>query len=175
MCCLPSRVWYQYCPCYCVKYFLHQVLEIVTPVTYGEMVEKAPFSPRATPISPAKGRIGILICFSSSNQAYPSCVFRLHILICGSGNSSASRPNPGIRAVQPHSAVSTERTSTWRTSPGSAPSTYTGPFTWSSSAKIKDLMHSTVESSLICPFDASKQSKATSSPDAIRITGGILR
>src|SRR5688500_778523 len=39
------------------------------------------------------------------------------------GESSASRPKPGIEAVQPQSAVVNSRRSTWSVSPGCAPAT----------------------------------------------------
>jgi hypothetical protein len=142
------------------------------PVLYGGIVENFPFSPRATPISPQNGRRGIRIPFSSSNHAYPASRSSFHTFSTGACalNSSASRPKPGNAAVQPQSAGCRSRTSTWRTSPGSAETTKTGPLTGSS--LVQSRWWKSVSGA--CPSDASGQSKVTVSPELMVITGGRL-
>lgn len=137
-------------------------------------MENAPSIPLATPTSPGNALIGIRIPFTSSNHANFSSLFIFHILSAGSGYSSARSPKPGMRPVQPQSAVSISRISTCRVFPGSASAMCTGPQTWSSCENTRDDSVEVVEMAVIWPFDASRQSKETVSPDFILTTGGIL-
>ncbi len=90
-----------------------------------------------------------------------------------SGKSSASSPKPEIEAVQPQSAWVKSSRSTWSVSPGSAPSTATGPVTWSTRSKSRVASDSVVESAVISPFEASRQSNSTTSPEPTLATGGM--
>ena len=69
----------------------------------------------------------------------------------GSGKSSARRPKPGIEAVQPQSAGSNSSRSIWSVSPGSAPSTATGPVTWSTRSKSSVARSAFVDSAFSWP------------------------
>lgn len=114
--------------------------------------------------------------FSLSNHANPPSApdSSFQIFSAGSGNSSARSPKPGISAVHPHSGFSICKTSTWSVSPGCAPSTYTGPLTWSKVARFRVSIDLTVDSAVSCPFEASKQSNVTLSPDLTCSAGGML-
>ena len=87
------------------------------------------------------------------------------------GNSSASRPKPGIEAVQPQSAGWKASSSIWTVPPGSAPSTATGPLTWSTRAKSSVPISAVVDSAVSWPNDASRQSNSTTLPDGTVATG----
>ncbi len=58
-------------------------------------------------------------------------------------------------------------------SPGSAPSTYTGPATGLTLAKSSFAMSATVDFAVICPPDESTGLNSTVSPGAIRAAGGL--
>src|SRR6187200_146821 len=76
-------------------------------------------------------------------------------------------------AVQPQAAGASSRMSIWSVSPGSAPATSTGPVTWSTWSKTRVSSDAVVESAVSWPFDASRQSNATTSPDPTVATGGM--
>jgi hypothetical protein len=58
-------------------------------------------------------------------------------------------------------------------SPGSAPATSTGPVIWSTWSKTSVASDSAVELAVIWPFEASRQSNSTISPDPTLATGAI--
>ena len=97
------------------------------------------------------------------------CVIRS----AGSGKSSASSPKPGMLAVQPQSAGEKSSSSISSVSPGSAPSTPMGPFTWSTRVKSRFARSSTVEPEVIWPHDASSASNSTISPLGIVAIGSM--
>ena len=76
------------------------------------------------PMVPQNGTIGISTPGTSVVVEPPR---RSKVRTKPSGNSSGSRPNSGRMAHQPQSPASSERISTASVSPGSAPSTRTGP------------------------------------------------
>jgi hypothetical protein len=91
----------------------------------------------------------------------------------GSGNSSASRPKPGMIAVQPQSRGLSDRISTSSTSPGCAPLTNTGPVTGFTRVKSSAATSATAESRSSWPPEASVTSSSTVSPGSISRTGAI--
>src|SRR6185295_4568929 len=76
-------------------------------------------------------------------------------------------------AVQPQPAGTSSRMSIWSVSPDSAPVTSTGPVTWSTWSKTRVSSEAVVESAVSWPFDASRQSNATTSPDPTVATGAM--
>src|SRR5688572_9783476 len=145
-------------------------VSMLPPCRSGGIVERGPIS-GATPSSPQNGATGMRIPGQNSTRSAPGP--RPVILRWPSGKSSASRPKPGIEAVQPQSAVVNSRRSTWSVSPGSAPATSIGPLTWSTPAKSRSASVSVVDSALSWPFDASRQSNATTSPEPTEAMGGM--
>ena len=134
------------------------------------MVERGPSAgPRRS--RRRTGASGMLM--PGQNSARPAPGVSAVIFRWPSGNSSARSPNPGIEAVQPHVAGSNSSRSTCSVSPASAPSIATGPVTWSTWSKMSVSSEAVVESAVIWPFDASRQSNSTTVPDATLATGGI--
>lgn len=82
------------------------------------------------------------------------------------GYSSARRPNPGRRAVQPQVAGRTEITSIRRTEPEVAPRMWTGPFTWSSCVRSSEASEAAAVEGVMSPLEASRQEKVTVSPES---------
>src|SRR5476649_2450182 len=89
------------------------------------MTENAPASAGATPIVPIIGTLGIRMPVNNSTVPFAMRDMRK----AGSVKRSASRPKPGMFAVQPHVSTSSSRISTTSASPGFAPSTKIGPVT----------------------------------------------
>jgi hypothetical protein len=144
---------------------------MLPPNTSGGMVEWAPSSSGATPSSPQNGASGIWTPGRNSARPPDSRVMRS----AGSVKSSASRPKPGMLAVQPQSAGWKSSSSISRVSPGSAPSTAIGPLTWSTREKSSAARSATVEYCVIWPHDASSASISTMSPLATVAIGSIER
>src|SRR5688572_1360115 len=143
---------------------------MLPPWRSGGIVERGPVS-GATPTSPQNGASGTRMPGQNSTRsaaASSRVIFRWP-----SGKSSASRPKPAIDAVQPQSAGVKSSSSTWSVSPGSAPATSIGPLTWSTPSKSSSARLSVVESAVIWPFDASRQSNATTSPEPMDAMGGM--
>ena len=135
---------------------------MLPPCRSGGIVERGPVS-GATPTSPQNGASGRRMPGQNSTRSAPGV--RRVIFRWPSGKSSASSPKPEIEAVQPQSAGVKSSRSTWSVSPGSAPSTATGPVTWSTRSKSRVASALVVESAVIWPFEASRQSKSTTSPE----------
>ena len=91
----------------------------------------------------------------------------------GSVNWSASSPKPGMFAVQPTPVGSKSPKVIFSASPGSAPSTKTGPVTGLTLEKSSVATSAAVLPGVKCPFAASLHSKRSVVPGAIRSTGGI--
>ena len=98
---------------------------MLPPFWRGGMVTSIESVSGATPITPGNGRSGIRIPGAKPTLVSPGSNSK--ILRYGSGNRSARNPNPGTFATQPQSPSSISCSVTARRSPGSAPSTYTGP------------------------------------------------
>ena len=100
---------------------------------------------------------------------------KVHSVSAGAGNWSASRPKPGISAVQPHPDWSKESSVTLTASPGSAPSMKMGPVTGLIFSKSKAVTLATVERAVNWPPEASAVSTSTVSPgDTVRAGGLVL-
>src|SRR6478609_3843744 len=91
----------------------------------------------------------------------------------GSGNWSASKPKPGMLAVQPKPDGLNSWTVTLSASPGFAPSTKTGPVTGFTLAKSILATSATVLVGENWPPPASTTSNSTVVPGAILSAGGI--
>ena len=142
-------------------------VSMLPPVTSGGIVLRA--SPAgATPSSPQNGASGMRIPGRNSAATRSRRVIRRY----GSGNSSASRPKPGMFAVQPQSPGSKESSSTSSVSPGSAPSTKIGPATWSTWSKASVARSAAVDVAVTWPLEASSASNSTTLPGATTATGG---
>ncbi len=120
---------------------------------------------------PGKGSNGSVMPSAKPTRRVPGSTdeMRSH----GSGNSSASSPNPGMIAVQPQSPGRSSRISTASTSPGLAPFTATGPLTGLTWLKSRFVTASTPESLPICSSPASRTCSSISAPDSTSSTGGI--
>ncbi len=93
----------------------------------------------------------------------------------GSGNWSASRPKPGMLAVQPTPDGMNLRKVIFTASPGSAPSMKTGPVTGLTLAKSSVATSATVELRLKWPAPESRHSKWIVSPGLHVSTGAKSR
>ena len=141
------------------------------PQSDGGTIECSPGSARATPIVPGNGSKGSVIPSPKRTRRRSPSTSEMRSQ--GSGNSSASRPKPGISAVQPQSRGASSRMSTWSTSPGAAPRTSTGPDTGFTCEKSRPATASAPESRSICPSEASRTWQSTSSPEATESAGSI--
>lgn len=144
-------------------------MSMFPPHRLGGTIECSPGSAGATPIVPGNGSNGSST--SSRKATRPSSI--VEIRSHGSGNSSASRPKPGMIAVQPQSRGRSARISTSSTSPGAAPLTNTGPVTGFTRVKSSAATSATEEPRASCPPDASVTSSSTVSPDSISSVGAI--
>jgi hypothetical protein len=98
---------------------------MLPPTRRGGTTLCRPGSAGATPMVPVKGLSGTC----PSDHTMPAQGRRVVAPKCSAGslNSSASRPNPGnIRGPSPARGYERQESVTFRTSPGSAPSMYTG-------------------------------------------------
>src|SRR5262245_55902267 len=95
------------------------------------------------------------------------------MLSSGSGNWSANKPKPGITAVQPQPDGVNDSILTLSASPGSAPSTRTGPVTGLTRPKSSPSTSATDDSGDSCPPEASTVSNSTASPGATVRTGSL--
>src|SRR5471032_1045437 len=146
-------------------------MSILPPTLRGGTMLCSPASAGATPIVPAKGRRGTLppgpyIAGARVVASY------FQIWSFGSLNWSASRPKPGILAVQPQPDGLNESTFILSASPGCAPSTKTGPVTGLTSEKSSFVTSAVVEVGVSWPHDGSRVSNCTVSPGAIVRRGG---
>src|SRR5690606_20631798 len=91
----------------------------------------------------------------------------------GSLNWSASRPKPGMFAVQPQPQFSKPRKVMRKASPGSAPSTSMGPRVGLILPKSSRARSSAFQSGVIWPQDGSRHSNSSTSPGAALATGGL--
>ena len=91
----------------------------------------------------------------------------------GSVKSSASSPSPGRIAVQPQPLVWMSRISTASVSPGSAPSTYTGPASGYTRSQSSPAITLVSESGPIWLSETSRVSNTTVSPSATVSTGSF--
>src|ERR1700749_1238101 len=92
----------------------------------------------------------------------------------GSLKSSASRPKPGMLAVQPQPDGVNDSIVTFKISPGCAPSMNTGPVTGLILPKSIRPTSIAVQPVVSCPPDASATSNSSDSPGAIRVTAAKL-
>ena len=95
------------------------------------------------------------------------------IFSAGSANWSASRPKPGMLAVQPNPDGMKSPIVTLMASPGSAPSIRIGPTTGLIRPKSSAATSATVLVGVSWPSDESGQSTLTVSPGATVNIGGI--
>ena len=144
---------------------------MLPPTRRGGTTLWRPGSAGATPMTPQNGSSGTEI--PGRNAARPPS--NVHRWSHGSGNSSARSPKPGIWAVQPKSPGTISRRSTWRTSPGRAPSTKIGPETGLTRSKSSVRTVSSVAPGRICPAEASWVSMTTSCPLRTVCEGSKLR
>ena len=103
----------------------------------------SPGSRSATPITPQNGSTGIRI--ERPSGARPSSSTDQIWRWDASPKSSASSPMPGNTPVHAQSSCSMARISASSTSPGSAPSTDTGPVRQCTASQGRAIMSSTVE------------------------------
>src|SRR6202051_4058538 len=88
-----------------------------------------------------------------------------------SGKSAASSPKSGKTPVQPQPEVSKPSNVTFSVSPGSAPSTYTGPAIGLIRSGSSVASSPTVDLAVIWPPSASRSLNSTQSPGAIVMAG----
>ena len=126
------------------------------PTLRGGTIECSPGSAIALPIVPAKGFNGTRPCLP--NRAGSNVLGSyFHSVSAASVNWSASRPKPGMFAVQPKPEGLKLSMVIFNASPGSAPSTKIGPFTGLILPKSSVLTSFTVLSAVSCPAELSIQ------------------
>src|SRR5262245_19384019 len=120
-------------------------MSMLPPIRRGGTAECCPGSARAGPMVPQKGLGGTL---PPGPDIAGASVFGSYFQIwrAGSGNWSASRPKPGMLAVQPQPDGAEESSVTLIASPGSAPSTWMGPATGLTLPKSSLAISATVDS-----------------------------
>ena len=123
----------------------------------------------ATPITPAWTHAGTAIPGSSGDRA--TAPSSSHGTRNGSVKTSARKPNPGMTQFTPNAGVSKSTSSTSRTSPGSAPSTKTGPVSGCARPSSKRPQSAWVLARVSWPSRPSRVSSVTTSPGATRATG----
>ena len=139
------------------------------PQRDGGTIECSPGSAGATPMVPGNGRYGSVI--ESLQTTRNRCWSTFEIFSHGSVNSSASRPKPGISAVQPQSCGRNSTISISSTSPGEAPLTNTGPLTGLTCVKSSFSTSAAPEVAVICSSEASRTWNSTASPEWISTAG----
>ena len=85
--------------------------------------------------------------------------------VAGRGSRRPAARSRGSRPSSPSPRGAKSSRSIWSVSPGSAPSTATGPLTWSTRSKSSVASVAVVESAVSSPFEASRQSNSTTSPE----------
>jgi len=120
---------------------------------------------------PMNGEPGMRTPGRPADVAQPSAMSQFTLY--GSGKSSRRNPNPGTCTVYPYWSGSISTISTSSRSPGSAPSTYTGPVSGCTTSRSGAATVSSEASGLICPSKASRVSRMTSSPGSQRTSGGM--
>ena len=145
---------------------------MLPPTRRGGTALWCPGSPGAQPISPGKGWSGTR---PPGLKTAGSIVPGSYSQTCSAGweNRSARRPKPGMLAVQPQPEGWKRRIVTFSASPGSAPSTNTGPVTGLTRAKSTCATSAAVLSLVSCPPEASTVSSSMVSPGRTVSAGSI--
>src|SRR5882724_3072203 len=145
-------------------------MSMLPPTRRGGTMLCWPGSAGARPMVPQNG-------FSGTRPPGPYragvMAWASYFQICrpGSLNWSVSRPKPGMFAVQPQPEGANDSSVTLIASPGSAPSTYTGPATGLTRAKSSLGTSATVDVCVICPAEASIGWNSMVSPGFACTTG----
>src|SRR3546814_732588 len=145
-------------------------MSMLPPTRRGGTTECCPGSAGARPMVPQNGFRGTLPPAPYSAGAN-DCGSYFQIWSAGSLNWSASRPKPGMLAVQPQPEGVRPRIVTLIASPGSAPSTWTGPVTGFTLPKSSFARSASVDFAESWAPEESMVSNSTVSPGATASAG----